>query len=71
VVESGTQATKHDMPRRRAGHKPVQTVPVGNDHAHGLALAAWRSSPRSAFGQSADHALKPVFGLWEKDDAGE
>jgi len=70
VVDPGTQPKKNDKPRRHAGRLPVQTDQTSDDRRRGLAIANWRSVPRSAFGTSADHSIKPVLGLWEKDDAG-
>jgi hypothetical protein len=59
--------TKKTKRVRRAQQQPADSTSRG-DRAHGLAMANWRSSARSAFGARADAGYTPAIGLWESED---
>ncbi len=60
---NGPEASDRRSKRRQASVSRAQTDP-----GRGLAIANWRASDRSAFGDAEGSRYTPAFGLWESDD---
>jgi GH25 family lysozyme M1 (1,4-beta-N-acetylmuramidase) len=55
-------------PPANTHHHEVPVAPVRTDRAQGLAIANWRASDRSVFGEGSTDRYTPAIGLWEQDD---
>jgi GH25 family lysozyme M1 (1,4-beta-N-acetylmuramidase) len=64
-----TKASASERASKRRDRR-VATTPVRTDRAQGLAIANWRASERSAFGDRSGDQYSPAMGLWEQDDEG-
>jgi lysozyme len=64
-----TKASASERASKRRDRR-VATTPVRTDRAQGLAIANWRVSERSAFGDRSGDQYTPAMGLWEQDDEG-
>jgi hypothetical protein len=60
--------TPSDPPANTEHRREVPAATVRTDRAQGLAIANWRASDRSVFGDSSTDRYTPAIGLWEQDD---
>ncbi len=60
-IDAGSVQTDHSRSSQAAASTPT-------DRARGLAIANWRASDRSVFGDDGTGRYTPAMGLWESDD---
>ncbi len=67
-AEASTDSQEESPTHSRHPNRQASQVPAQAERNNGLAIANWRASQRSVFGDTDRGRYTPAMGLWESDD---